>query len=151
MPRPIVRLIAIATLAAPALAGCAADGAVGEALHAKRALVGMSKQTLLSCAGVPERQATADGQEFFTYTSGRIVSTPGSYPGRWGWPYWGPGWGWPAYAPEVRSYACEATFTLADGVVRQVVYSGGSSAGQCVAIVANCLDLVGPPPAAPAR
>jgi hypothetical protein len=129
-------LAAIAT----AITACA-NPAADRAVTAQSALVGMPKSVLLSCAGVPERQAAADNREFFTYHTGRIVSYPATtgafYPGPWR--PWGYGWGWPAYTADVRSYACEATFTLRNGVVERVVYGGGSSLGECGAIVQNCL------------
>lgn len=116
---------------------------------AQRTLVGLSKQQLLSCAGVPERQASADGLEFFTYTNSRIVSYPGTGMGGWyggpwypGYRYgWG-GWGWPGYVgDEVRTYSCEATFTLRNGSVERIVYGGpsGGNAGECYSIVQNCM------------
>lgn len=138
------------------LAACANPSA-DQALFAQSALVGMPKQTLLACAGVPERQAAVNNLEYFTYRSGRIVSYPGStvglYGGHWG-PRYGYGFGWPVYAaPDIASIDCDATFTLRNGVVERIVYggsSGGSSRlGQCYAIVQNCLAMV-PQQTAPA-
>ncbi|HEY0832613.1 MAG TPA: hypothetical protein VGE72_01785 [Azospirillum sp.] len=132
------------TAVAAGITACA-NPAADQAIVAQTALVGMPKATLLSCAGVPERQASADGREFFTYHTGRIVTFPATgslYAGglRSGWGYggWG-GWGWPAYTADVRNYTCEATFTLRGGVVERVVYGGGSDLGECHAIVQNCL------------
>lgn len=146
MIRPLIRTAAgIAALLA--LAGCANPQA-DSALAAHSLLIGMPKQTLMSCAGVPDRQAAVDNREFFTYRSQRIVSSPGLYAGGWGG-HWGPGWGWgagaPIYADDVRSYDCDATFTLHNGRVEQIVYGGGGSLTQCYAIVHNCLALVPPP------
>ncbi|HYD71380.1 hypothetical protein [Azospirillum sp.] len=139
MPRPMLRRLGLAAVAA-GITACA-NPAADQAISAQSALVGMPKSTLLSCAGVPERQAVADSREFYTYQTGRIVSYPvttGFYGGPWRpWGYGG--WGWPSYAADVRSYACEATFTLRNGVVERVVYGGGSSLGECGAIVRNCL------------
>ncbi|WP_029010006.1 hypothetical protein [Azospirillum halopraeferens] len=131
-----------AVLAAGVLSGCA-NPMAEQAMTARTALVGLPKERLLSCAGVPQRQATAGGMEFFTYRSDQVVSYP-SPRGYYGWPGYGYGWGgWPAYADDIRSYACEATFTLQNGAVRQVVYSGmpggGAGIGQCYYIVQNCL------------
>lgn len=147
LARWVLPVLALAS--AGALAGCA-NPAADEALMAQTALIGMPKATLLSCAGVPERQATVDNREFFTYRSSRIVSYPSSPPigyyGGWGWPHYGYGYGWPAYGYEVNSFDCEATFTLRNGVVERVVYGGASGGstrlGQCYAIVQNCLALV---------
>ncbi len=129
------------------LAAACANPAADQAMYAQNALIGMPKQTLLSCAGVPERQATAGNLEYFTYRSGRLVSYPGwgGYGGYWGpGPYgYGYGYGWPS---DVTSVDCQATFTLRNGVVERVVYGGSSGGtsrlGQCYAIVQNCLALV---------
>ncbi|WP_085940722.1 hypothetical protein [Azospirillum sp. B506] len=143
-------LCATALAAAAALGGCA-NPAADEALVAQTALIGMPKATLLSCAGVPERQASVDNREFFTYRSSRLVSYPsppplGFYGGGWGRPYYGYGYGGPVYGYEVNSFDCEATFSLKNGVVERVVYggaSGGSAGlGQCYAIVQNCMALI---------
>lgn len=135
-----------AALAVPlALAACAgANVPADRAVEAQRSLVGLSKGMLLSCAGVPERQATADGREFFTYANSRIVTYPGAPIGYYGRPYWPYGWGWPGAYDDVRSYTCEATFTLRDGKVERLVYGGSSSLGECYGVVAGCLAQSAP-------
>lgn len=125
-----------------------------QALVARQALVGMPKQTLLSCAGVPERSATLDNIDYFTYTSRRTVAYSSPSVGFWGSRYWHPRWGYgyglgaPFDAYDLRTYACDATFTLRNGIVERVVYggavSGDSRLGQCYAIVENCLALIPP-------
>lgn len=134
-------------LAGVALLVACANPAADQALFAQSALIGMPKATLLSCAGVPDRQATVDNLEFFTYRSGRISSYPGSV-GMWGG-HWGPGWGgwgYPAYDVDIRSTTCEATFTLRSGAVERLVYGGApggtSTLGQCYHVVGNCLAQV---------
>ena len=129
------------------LVACA-NPAADQALYAQSALVGMPKATLLSCAGVPDRQATADNLEFYTYHSGRITSTPTGSLGLWGGrrgPGFGYGWGYPLYDVDVRSTTCEATFTLRNGAVERLVYGGapggGGTLGQCWYVVQNCLAL----------
>jgi hypothetical protein len=129
------------------LAACA-NPAADHALYAQSALVGMPKATLLSCAGVPDRQAAVDNLEFFTYRSGRISSSPGSlglWGGRWG-PGFGYGLGGPLYDADIRSTTCEATFTLRNGAVERLVYGGspggGSTLGQCYHVVENCLAQI---------
>ncbi|MCW2242656.1 hypothetical protein [Azospirillum canadense] len=141
-----IRLLTFTGLCA--VAACA-NPAADNAMFAQDALIGLPKQTLLSCAGVPNRQAAAGDREFFTYNSSKLVSYPawGGYGGYWGAPY-GYGWGgWPGYyAADVYSVDCEATFTLRNGVVERIVYGGasyGSSRlGQCYAIVQNCLAQI---------
>lgn len=141
-----------AVLGAGLLAASCANPAVEKAAAAQRSLIGLSKQQLLSCAGVPERQAEADGYEFYTYTNSRIVSYPGSTVGGWyggpwypGYRYgWG-GWGWPGtVGDEIRTYSCQATVTLKDGRVERLVFGGpgGGTATECYAIVQNCTSPV---------
>lgn len=137
--------VGVAALLTTALAGCA-NGVSEAALSAQRSLIGLPKTELLACAGVPARQATADGLEFFTYSVGRIVSYP-SPP--FGYGRWGYGYGWPGYyGDDVRSYRCEATFTLRGGKVERLVYNGGEGgAGECYDIVQTCLAQTAKAPA----
>lgn len=135
------------------LTGCA-NPRVDRALEAQASLVGLPKDALLSCAGVPERTASAEGLEFFTYSSERLVSYPSPGFGYWplrsrsafGYPFGYP-FGYSSYYADIRTYSCEATFTLRNGVVERVVYGGAadgaSRLSQCYTIVDNCLPLVG--------
>ena len=113
-------------------AGCARTG-TDPALVARQALLGLPKDVLLSCAGVPHRSAVIDNREWFTYRSDRIVSTPG-YPS-------GP----LLYAPpEIDSIACEATFALRNGRVENLSYTSPQSIvynPQCKALITGCLAL----------
>jgi hypothetical protein len=136
-PNPFVPMIVPLALAACSTA------MVDQTIAAQQTLIGMPKAILLSCAGVPQRQATADGLEFYTYASSRTEADGGgtAWVGGYGrpyhWEYVGP--------PSVRTETCEATFTLRNGKVERLVYGGDGAYGlysQCHAIVANCL----PPP-----
>lgn len=146
--------LAVSITLIPLLAACANPRA-DQALAAQRTLVGMSKQDLLSCAGVPDRSATINNIDYFTYSSRRTVAYstgPAFWGSRYGYPGWGYGFGFPYYdAYDLRTYDCDATFTLRNGLVERVVYGGdvdgASRLGQCYAIVENCL---GPPPQAAA-
>ncbi len=131
---------------------------VDNAIYARGALVGMDKQTLLSCAGVPARRAQVDDAEYFTYTTARLDSSPAR--GSFGFSYGsrgdtalGLGFGLPVYGATVDTVMCDVTFTLRNGVVEQLVYGGSSGVferlSQCYAIVENCLLLV--PPLVPDR
>jgi hypothetical protein len=150
-----IRRAVVLGLGAAVLAACA-NVAAQQAMVARTALVGLPKTTLLSCAGVPERQMTLGPLDYFTYRTSRVVSYPmpgWGGGGGWGWRH-GRDWGGPGTIDDVRSYTCEATFTLRDGAVEQVTYSGapgdGGNLALCAAIVQNCLSLVAPPPAATA-
>lgn len=130
-------------------AGCADTGA-DAALAAQSALVGMPKDTLLGCAGVPQRQAVSGPLQYLTYQAGSVTYYPPQPP--IGYPWGGFGWGrrgldydpWDYYPPvpgDVQDNRCQATFTLKDNAVEQLVYRA-SSLGSCAPIVQNCLALV---------
>jgi hypothetical protein len=135
-------------LAAGALASCANPNA-DRAADARQVLVGMPKETLLSCAGVPQRSAQIDNSEFLTYTSsdysGGGPSTSIGVAGGSGGSGVGIGLGFPLFGGG-NSSSCEANFTVRNGVVQQLNYTGSSGAsaslGQCYRIVENCLALV---------
>jgi len=135
-------------LAAGALASCA-DPNADRAADARQVLVGMPKETLLSCAGVPQRTAQVDNSEFLTYTSsdysGGGPTTSFGVAGGSGGSGVGIGLGFPLYGGGYSS-SCEANFTVRNGVVQQLNYTGSSGAsaslGQCYRIVQNCLALV---------
>jgi hypothetical protein len=130
MNRLLGSLVPVVTL----LAGCAMQRA-GVAERARTEMVGMSKKDLLMCAGVPARQERVDDLEFLTYTGGGD-SVGAAYARSTS----------PATAVAVGKRTqryCEATFTLKDGVVQQVRYSGRtggllSRGEQCAFIVENC-------------
>jgi hypothetical protein len=135
-------------LVAGALTSCA-DPNADRAADARQVLVGMPKETLLSCAGVPQRTAQVDNSEFLTYTSsdysGGGPTTSFGVAGGSGGSGVGIGLGFPLYGGGYSS-SCEANFTVRNGVVQQLNYTGSSGAsaslGQCYRIVQNCLALV---------
>ena len=148
--------------AAIALVSCANPRA-DEALFAQQAFIGMPKQTLLSCAGVPERSTTIDNLEYFTYTSNRTIAYQSYVPYMGPGPFYGYGYGYPYYggftpAYDFRTYSCQATFTLRNGVVERLVYGGPEGTGpsqlaQCQTIIETCLAMVPhqtPPASSPA-
>lgn len=144
-------------IAAGALLGLSAcaNPQADQASYAQQAFVGMPKQTLLSCAGVPTRSASVDNVDYYTYTSERLVTTPSPGPHfgfgygfgyRRPWSPWGWGVGFDDY-PDTETRDCQATFTLKDGVVQRIVYNSASDGqaarlGQCYRIVENCLALI---------
>lgn len=144
---------ALAGLAA-ALGGCANPEA-DAALYARNAFVGMPKDALLACAGVPDRSTQSDGVEYMTYTSARLDVRSVGVGGFYGYPY---GWGGGAWAPAYDTYAdtvsCAATFVVRDGRVQGITYGGASDPGaerlaQCYRIVEPCMGLVPPMPQPP--
>jgi hypothetical protein len=124
--------------------GACADPNVDRAIAARGSLVGMPKDRLLACAGVPDGTATAsDGTEYLTYRSQSgspsgtglsigIGGVSGNVGGAIGVPLTTP-----AYA------TCEATFVVRDGAVQSLGYRGNTDGtapiAQCWNVVANCV------------
>ncbi|OYQ36525.1 hypothetical protein CHU95_04740 [Niveispirillum lacus] len=150
-------------IAAGALLGLSAcaNPQADQAAYAQTAFIGMPKQFLLTCAGVPTRSATVDNVDYYTYTSERLVTTPGIGP-RFGVGFghyrpWSPWYGWGVGFddfPETETRDCQATFTLKDGVVQRIVYNSATDGqaarlGQCYRIVENCLAMVPQQPGQP--
>ena len=101
------------------LSGCVFQRAE-MAYRAKSELIGMSKEDLLMCAGVPVKQEKVDNLEFLTYSGG------GGDVGK------------------ILQYSCEATFILKDGIIKKINYRGRTGGPltkdeQCASIIENCL------------
>ncbi|HEY0833055.1 MAG TPA: hypothetical protein VGE72_04015 [Azospirillum sp.] len=141
-----MRTLVFLALAGITLTGCADTERIEVAQRAQGALVGMPKGALLSCAGVPERQASADGTEYYTYVArpnyasvGPTTSigvAGGSGGGGLGV---GLGLGVPLFGGGGSARGCEATFVLRGGVVQQVNYGPGADLAACAPIVNTCL------------
>lgn len=127
------------------LAACATGPGAEVARRAQVELVGMPKDQLLACAGVPDRQAAANGREYYTYVarptaayspSSSIGVGAGSFGGGGGVGL-GLGFGIPVGG---GTPGCEATMVLGrGGVVEQVTYPAGASLSACAPIVENCV------------
>lgn len=134
---------AAALMAAPVLAGCNTRQAE-EARLAQQVLVGMPMETLLSCAGVPDRREQVDRTEFLTYDhlqAGRSGSSVGVGVGGGGGNVGlGLGLGFPLGGGGPSG--CVATFTVEGGRVSRLAYrEDAADAAACYAIVENCLAL----------
>lgn len=91
------------------------------ASRAKSELIGMSKEDLLMCAGVPVKQEKIDDLEFLTYSGGGDDDVG-----------------------KILQYSCEATFILKDGIIKKINYQGRTGGPltkdeQCASIIENCL------------
>ena len=135
-------------LLAGALAACT-SAASERALLARQELVGMPKAQLLSCAGVPDRSREDAGVEYFTYENEQVYGygggpTVGVFGGSG---HFGTGVSVPL-STRLQSDYCEATFTLVDGRVAELVYnsSRGGRFAECARIVETCLATTLDPP-----
>lgn len=110
------------------------------ALRAPVAMVGMSKASLLSCAGVPERSAVAGDAEYLVYTRRQtLVDRDVDWePSPWLGPR-GPMLWQPDVTTWSRTYSCEATFELHGGQVTAVRYNDRRDPTLCYQIVGNCM------------
>jgi hypothetical protein len=140
------RAQAFAALLAVAAMGACANADAEKAAGARTSLVGLPKERLLACAGVPDKSAAVDNLEYYTYTSreprpsgGGVSVGLGGFGGTGGGLFGG-GIGIPLSSSSAKT--CEATFTLRNGLVEALTYGGngsdGAPLGQCWRIVENC-------------
>jgi hypothetical protein len=118
----LIILISILTLCV-FISGCAVHKRMEIAESAKTELVGLSKKDLLSCAGVPTRSDKVDDMEFLTYGSDATGI---------------------GFFHRSKRY-CEVTFTLKNGVVEKVSYSGNTGGRftedeQCAYVIKSCMN-----------
>lgn len=128
-----------------------------ESERAKIDLIGMSKDTLMQCAGVPDKTGKSDsGREYLAYTSEKLVQVPSDYPGPAFYPYFGHVghrshfrnsfvfYNTQQSRSETRN--CTATFGLENDKVTSLSYNLNDSdhygMRQCYQIVKNCLPTL---------
>ncbi|SMH43796.1 hypothetical protein [Azospirillum agricola] len=140
------RVAIVLGLSVACLAACATGPGAEVAQRAQTELVGMPKDRLLSCAGVPERQAMAEGREYYTYIArpayaASPMSSIGVGAGSGGFGS-GVGLGLGFSVPVGGGTSgCEATVVLGrGGAVEQVSYPAGVSLSACAPIVQNCVQ-----------
>jgi outer membrane protein assembly factor BamE (lipoprotein component of BamABCDE complex) len=125
------------------LSGCAVQRAQ-EAADAKAQMIGMSKEQVLSCAGIPTQKAAEGQLELWSYVSGNgytntaVSANVNSYSGYTNGT---------AEGISTRRY-CVVNIAMEDGRVKQVTYAGPTggllTAGeQCAFAVRNCLRPTG--------
>ena len=111
---------------------------------AKSALVGLSKDRLLSCAGAPSRVQTEGGREVLTFVKREVVErrSPFRVLRRFGGLHEG------GDDREIRIDECTARIVLRDGAVESLSYDGPweslQKMTQCDRIVRGCLAAHGP-------
>lgn len=134
-------------LALTAMLGACANPPTERALLAQQTLIGMPKAQLLSCAGVPDRSRAEAFAEYFTYENERYYGGGGTTVGVFGSSgRVGTGLSVPL-ATELHSEICEATFTLIDGRVVELVYNSSHPGryAECARIVDSCLAFATQP------
>lgn len=150
-------LLVLLTLSASACAIQRAEVAA----RAQREMVGITKSSLLSCAGTPIRQERSEGLEFLTFAGGGEIVNTATITANTSSTEMNSRVGsvfdpvsskvttstssssTSATARSQRRY-CEATFVLKEGIVQKVSYQGRTGGAltkgeQCAFIVENCV------------
>ena len=128
------RIILAALVGVLGVSGCAIQRAA-DAERAQTELIGFTRTELFNCAGVPVRKATEGGLEYLVYNSAGDSPVAG----------FGQSTGSTTFIGGVaKSRYCEATFTLKDGMVTKVMYTGKTGGlltkgSVCFPIIENCL------------
>ncbi|MCW2244549.1 hypothetical protein M2352_000140 [Azospirillum fermentarium] len=140
-----IRRVLVPAAAVLALAACSGtDPRTQLADRATRQLVGMNKAQLLACAGVPDKQATVNGDEIYTYLRDSPFATPspstaiGVQGSSAGGATMGVGASFPLFALSSPG-GCRADVVLRNGTVARLGYGDGSNPADCADIVDNCL------------
>jgi len=150
-----MKLTVFGVLAALTLAGCA-DQRVAQVQASRSSLVGMEKEALLACAGVPERSEATENGEFLTYEVKQTYSTPRygfglgfghGFGGHRRHHHGGIGFSSSIFLPlgtTERTVGCKATFAMKDNKVTGITYGGVGDGSarlhQCYYVVENCLN-----------
>jgi hypothetical protein len=138
----MIRRLGVVLGAVLVLAGCANPRSEAAA-RAGTELVGIPKEMLYSCAGVPDREQQVGDRERITYVRGSTythveVDNDDIVIG-----------GRRLFRPRTtvhrQNFQCEATFTLHDGVVEKLDYSEGRDLELCGTIVETCVAVVPAP------
>lgn len=102
------------------LAGCAA----GPSLQSRMAAyTGDSARQLVQTLGVPDKQVTVDGVQYFAYTVRHVQQVApndilaGGFEGPFYGPYYPGGFIDAGLPSQIQNYSCETTFTLVNGHV----------------------------------
>jgi hypothetical protein len=98
------------------LAGCATQPSLQSRMAA---YIGDSPQALVQSLGVPDKQITVNGVQYFAYVRHREEIEPNdlAFGGPFGpfyGPYYGGGFYNVAFPQQVQEYSCETTFLLKD-------------------------------------
>lgn len=138
----MIRRLGVVLGAVLVLTGCANPRSEAAA-RAGTELIGIPKDMLFSCAGVPDRVEQAGDRERVIYVRNSTlthveVDNDGIVIG-----------GRRLFRPRTtvhrQNFQCEAIFTLYDGMVEQLDYSPGRDLELCGTIVETCVAVVPAP------
>jgi len=135
----MIRSVGFALAAILCLGGCANPRSEAAA-RAGTELVGMPKEMLYSCAGVPDRTQQVGDRERLTYVRGTTYThVETDYDDIF---LGGRRWIRPQTSVHRQRFQCEATFTLRNGAVERLDYAEGRDLELCGTIVETCVAAV---------
>ncbi|WP_157619132.1 hypothetical protein [Skermanella stibiiresistens] len=138
----MVRSVVLLALGSAVLAGCANPRSEAAA-QANTALVGMPKELLYSCAGVPDNSQQVGDVERLTYVRGMTVTHVENDDDDF--VIGGRRFFRPRTTVHRQDFQCEATFTVRDGVVESLDYNQGRDLESCGTIVQTCMAVIPAP------
>ena len=138
----MIRLVVVVLGAALILTGCVNPRSEAAA-RAGTELVGIPKEMLYSCAGVPDRTQLVGDRERLTYVRrSTYTHVETDYDDI---DIGGRRWFRPRTTVHRQNFRCEATFTLHNGMVEQLDYAEGRDLELCGTIVETCVAMVPAP------
>lgn len=111
------------------LSGCTAIQKAEQATRAKSEMIGMSRDQVLDCAGVPARTARAGDSEYLAYSTNPETNVWSNNQGN--------------IFSDTRD--CTVTVKLTGGYVSEVTYRGNKTGGlltkdsHCATVVGSCI------------
>ena len=131
-------LLLLSTALILTLAACTNLQRADDAATAKTRMIGMSREEVLSCMGVPKKKAAEGTTEVWSYlsTSGHGESTGAAYKPT----------GYAVTSSEHDHSFCTVNIVMKDGAVKAVHYNGPTSSSlfskddQCGYAIANCVN-----------
>lgn len=109
--------------AAALISGCGALGRASIAEDAQLQMIGLTKQEVLNCAGIPERVTQYEGIEYLQYSHGYLSGTSG----------------------DIDTRTCKVTIHLSGRKVSKVDYRGDTGGlltedESCYYVVKDCVQ-----------
>ena len=113
------------------------------AARAETGLIGVPKEMLYSCAGVPDRVQQIGDAEQITYARGTTLTQVETDYDDFG--FGGRRFFRPRTTVHRQHFRCEATFTLRNGLVESLEYNRDRDLELCGTIVETCMAVVPTP------
>jgi hypothetical protein len=140
----ISRTIALATL----LSGCASAAnqhAIQVATSAKSSMIGMTREQVLACAGIPQNKATEEHTEVWQYAGDGInvgFSSGGGTATATGFGNTANIYSDTSSVGISRRRSCQVSIVMEEGKVAAVNFNGSGSKALCAVPLTNCVPPI---------